>query len=300
MRRPSKAPRYCQGFTDRHGRPRWYLRRPGHKRIALPGLHWSPQFMAAYESAMEGAVSVGEARTQPGTIDDLVTRYSQTPDFRGLSASTQATYRGIIERFRSEHGTKRVAKLERQHVQKFVGGKVKTPAAANNLLRMVRMLMRHAIDFNIRRDDPTQGIRTIRSRSGGFLTWSEDNIAAFVEHHELGSRAHLALMLLLHTGQRRSDVVRMGWQHVRDGVLRQQKTGETVTIPLHPEVRAALAALTRDRLTFLVTAQGRRFTAPGFTNWFRDIIAKAGRPVGKAKANVDGPAVRGLSPRGQA
>ena len=41
--------------------------------------------------------------------------------------------------------------------------------------------------------------------------------------------------LLLYTGHRRSDVVRMGRQHIRDGVLqvRQQKTGVELFIPVH-------------------------------------------------------------------
>jgi hypothetical protein len=47
-----KLPRYCRSFVDRHGHPRFYCRRAGGKNIALPGLPWSPEFMAAYEVAM--------------------------------------------------------------------------------------------------------------------------------------------------------------------------------------------------------------------------------------------------------
>ena len=36
-----KLPRYTHGYVDQHGKPRFYLRRPGHKKIALPGLPWS-------------------------------------------------------------------------------------------------------------------------------------------------------------------------------------------------------------------------------------------------------------------
>jgi hypothetical protein len=39
MRRP---PKYVNGFIDRHGRPRWYFRRAGFKKVPLPGLPWSP------------------------------------------------------------------------------------------------------------------------------------------------------------------------------------------------------------------------------------------------------------------
>ena len=51
MRRP---PPYCNGFIDRHGKARWYFRRAGFKKVPLPGLPWSPEFMAAYEQALAG------------------------------------------------------------------------------------------------------------------------------------------------------------------------------------------------------------------------------------------------------
>ncbi len=278
-----KPPRYCQGIEDRHGKFRWYYRRPGFPRIALPGLPWTPEFMAAYEKATNGEkLEIGKSRSAPGTVSALVASFYRTSDFTGLSGSTKATYRGIIERFRAEHGDKRVAHMEKRHLQKLVSDKAATPAAANNMLRMVHLLMRHAVELGWRGDDPTQGVRKMKRKSGGFLTWEEDHIAAFLDHHKPGTRAHLALSLLLYTGQRRSDVVRMGRQHVRNGVLSivQQKTGQDVHIPLHGRLRAILDALPLDNLSFLVTAQGRPFTPAGFTNWFRDITREAGLPDG--------------------
>ncbi|WP_157971220.1 tyrosine-type recombinase/integrase [Pseudogemmobacter bohemicus] len=278
-----KPPRYCQGFEDRHGTFRWYYRRPGFPRCALPGLPWTPEFMAAYEKAANGEkLEIGVKQTIAGSVSALVVSFYKTSDFTGLSDSTKATYRGIIERFRAEHGDKRVAHMERKHLQKLVSDKAATPAAANNMLRMVHLLMRHAVELGWRGDDPTQGVRKVRNKTEGFLTWEEDHIAAFEEHHKPGTRAHLALMLLLYTGQRRSDVVRMGRQHVRKGILSitQQKTGQDVHIPLHADLRAVLDALPLDNLSFLMTAQGHPFTPPGFTNWFRAMVREAGLPDG--------------------
>ncbi len=172
--------------------------------------------------------------------------------------------------------------MERKHLQKLVRDKAATPAAANNMLRMVHLLMRHAVEQGWRGDDPTQGVRKVRNKTEGFMTWEEEHIADFKDHHKPGTRAHLALMLLLYTGQRRSDVVRMGRQHVRKGILSitQQKTGQDVHIPLHVDLRAVLDALPLDNLSFLMTAQGRPFTPPGFTNWFRAMVREAGLPDG--------------------
>lgn len=245
--------------------------------------------MAAYEAAMNGEAlprkEIGESRSPPGTIAALVAAYFSSSGFKGLSASTQATYRGIIERFRREHGHRRLATLQRDKLIEMFGNRAATPTAANNWLRMVRMLMQFAILINMRGDDPTRGINTLKIRSDGFLPWGEDQIAAYREKHALGTKARLALELLLNTGQRRSDVVRMGRQHIRDGTLslRQQKTGVLIEIPVLAEIQAALEAMPpSNHLTFLTTEFGKPFTAPGFGNWFRDRRSEAGVANGYA------------------
>jgi integrase len=85
---------------------------------------------------------------------------------------------------------------------------------------------------------------------------------------------------MLYTGQRRSDIVRMGWQHVRDGKIsvRQEKTGASLLIPIAPELAAALAPVPRTNMTFLLTERGAPFTSAGFGNWMRDRCDEAGLP----------------------
>jgi hypothetical protein len=93
MRRP---PKFVHGFIDRHGKPRWYFRRAGFKKIPLPGLPWSPEFMAAYEEALAGQpLQIGSARTKPGTVRTLAVSYFNSSDFRSLRPSSQAIYRGL-------------------------------------------------------------------------------------------------------------------------------------------------------------------------------------------------------------
>jgi hypothetical protein len=67
-----KAPRYVHGFKDCRGRPRWYFRRRGFKKVPLPGLPWSSEFMAAYEQALAAQPQqVGSKRTKPGSMRAL-------------------------------------------------------------------------------------------------------------------------------------------------------------------------------------------------------------------------------------
>ena len=53
MRHPTK---FVQAFIDRNGRPRFYFRRPSFRRVPLPGLPWSPQFMEVYEAALSDSL----------------------------------------------------------------------------------------------------------------------------------------------------------------------------------------------------------------------------------------------------
>jgi integrase len=231
MKRP---PKYVHGFIDRHGKPRWYFRRAGFKQVRLPGLPWSPEFMSAYEAVLSETprLEIGARRTKPGTVATAVAGYFGSATFANLAESTRRTRRQILERFRAEHGDKAIATLGKTHVERMVNAKAATPGAALNFLGALRALMRHAIIVGLRADDPTVGIRGPKFKSAGFYTWTEADIAAFEAKHPVGTRARLALALLLYTAQRRADVVKMGRQHVRDGLIhvRQSKTGTTLAI----------------------------------------------------------------------
>ena len=281
---------YVQKLKCRHGHQRYYFRRAGYGRVTLPGLPGSAEFMAAYQAAIAGETApkrvVGADRTKAGTFNALAVAYYTSADFKTLALSTQATYRGIIERFRNDHGDKPIAMLEARHIRKILDEKVATPAAANNLLKILHVLMQFAIERDWRRDDPTAGVRKVRSSSKGFHTWSEEEIAAFEAHWPRGSRARLALALLLYTAQRRSDVVKMGRQHVRGDTIQvvPQKTanssGARLAIRLHAELRSELALVPANQLTFLQVQGGRPFSPAGFTNWFVECAEAAGLPAG--------------------
>lgn len=279
--------KYVHQFVDRRlggAKARFYFRRDGFKRVPLPGLPGSPEFMDAYARALAGAppVAIGARQVKPGSIAALTAIYLASARFLSKAAATQATYRGIVERLRIEHGDKPVADLERRHLEAMLARKARTPAAANHWLRLIKVLMALAVREGFRADNPAADIAPIEYRTGGFHTWTEGEIAQFEVRHPIGGKARLALALLLYTAQRRSDVVRMGRKHVRGDVIdvRQQKTGKFIPIPLHPELARLLAATpTAITPTFLMTAYGKPFTAAGFGGWFRALCDEAGLPT---------------------
>lgn len=263
------------------GRRYYYFRRPGCARVRLPGLPGSPAFMAAYQTAVAGSaprLDLGERRNASGTVASLVAAYANSAHFKHeIAPETRRTQWAILQRFRDEHGDKRIATLRREHVVAILSSK--KPYPRRNWIKAVRPLMQFAISIGLIDTDPTADIKTsMRTKGEGFPTWGDAEIATFRGYHALGTRARLAFELLLCTVQRRGDVIRMGPQHAKDGLLhvRQEKTGERLDLPILPELRTALEAGPRGQLTFLTTAHGKPFTAAGFGNWFREICDEAG------------------------
>jgi integrase len=245
--------------------------------------------------------AIGAKRIRAGSIDALVIAYLASPGFLAIpSPSTRSTYRWILEAFASEHGDKPFAALTRKHIEAMLARKITKPAAANHWLRLIKQLMRFAVREQLRGDNPARDVEYVKRRALGFHTWSEDEIAAFEAHHPINTKPRLALALLLYTAQRRSDVVRMGRQHIRNGVamVRQQKTGTMLAIPVHPALQAVLDASPSEHLTFLTTAYGKPFTAAGFGNWFRDRCDEAGLPAHCAAHGLRKAACRRLAEAG--
>ena len=273
--------RYVDRFVDRHGHMRHYFRRPGGKRLALPGIPGSDEFMAAYKAALAGddtPAAKPKVRGEAGTFSRLAAQYFMSPDFLRLRTRTQHVYRLVIERFLAEHGHRRIDEMRRDDVKKIMALKAATPGSANDLLKKIRTLIKFAIDTGWRSDDPTQRIKTFPEHE--FHTWTEDEIAQYEEHWPLGSRERTAFALHLYTGQRRADVACMAWTDMARNAIDvvQAKTGARLTIPLHPNLSGALRAWPRRHVVMLTTAFNKPFTLAGYGNMMADAIAAAGLP----------------------
>jgi integrase len=294
---------YVNAFRDRHGKLRRYFRRPGCKAVPLPGLPGSTEFMDAYQAALSGTTApaplIGASRTVANTVQWLVAKYldcspASSSPFKTLAAETRRTRNNILERFREKHGDKRIFRVDpggkrvllltREHLQKIVNEKTATPFAQRNFLNTLRAMFRWALSEGSVPDDPTLGVKRLKAKTTGYKTWSEAEIERFEQKYTIGTKARLAFALLLYTGQRRGDIVKLGRQHVHKGVLTidQGKThgGEEshLEIPVHPKLREIIEATPSGHLNFLVTSFSKPYTANGFGNWFRELCDNAGCP----------------------
>jgi hypothetical protein len=207
--------KYVQSFGGYH-----YFRRRGSPRVRLPGIVGSTEFMTAYQAALDAApIAIGaQKRSTPGSVSAAIAAlYGSEPSFGWRGAGTKAKYRSILESFRNDYGHLPIGSLPAEFIIALLDKK--SLHAARMWLKALRCLCQFAVSHRWMRADPTFGIKIKAPKSDGHHTWTEDEIAQFEAHHPIGSKARLALALGLFTAQRRADVVRIGRQHIRDGVL---------------------------------------------------------------------------------
>jgi len=273
---------FVQAFVDRKtGKVFHYFRRRGQPRVRLEGLPGSERFMTRYQAALAAApIAIGaNLRSVPGSVSTAITEYYGSQAFRSLTGGTPAKRRAILERFREQHGHMPLASLPKEFLVALLDTMPRFQA--RNWLTAFRHFIGWCVERKLLRNDPTLGIRLKTPKSDGHHTWTEDEIATFEAHWPIGSRPRLALALGLFTAQRRSDVVRIGRQHIRDGVLavRQQKTGVILAIPVHSELTAIICATPVGHLTLLTTKYGKSFSPNGLNDQFRSWCDAAGLPT---------------------
>jgi integrase len=289
---------YLMSDRDRHGNERLYVRRDGRKvRIrARPG---SEAFAQAYVDALQtldrgplAARSVLKG-APAGTIGWLASCYFASVEFRKLDPKSQSTRRGIIEDCLREPRKPDSRDLMREcplsvlsaaHVKMLRDRKAATPGAANNRRKYLSSMFGWAVEHNLLRFNPSREVRKIGYATAGFHTWTVDEVRLFEQRHPIGTKARLAVALLLYLGVRRGDVVTLGRQHERDGWLRfvprktRHKRLEPSEKPILPVLADVIERSPTGDLTYLVTEYGKAFTAAGFGNWFRERCDDAGLP----------------------
>ena len=257
----------------------------------LPGPWGGEAFVAAYETAIADAdadrAAARPVRAKAGTIGYIIESYLSSKDYAGLAPSTKQGKRLRLDRIRANLGKHPLDDLKVHHVEKIMD-KLNGPHAANRFKKDLAQLYRHAARFHaFAGSNPATLAESRKTRKGGHHTWTMDELERFRAKFPSGSRARLAMELLLNSGAARVDVVRLGPRDVKDGALtyRRQKTegqGEDVidvTIPMMDRLLVEIAANPVKALTFLAHGEtGKRYTPESFGNAFRDWCVEAGVP----------------------
>jgi integrase len=282
--------KYVKAYKDRHGKERLYFRRGRTPQISLRSPIGSSEFWQDYNAALSGhTLPNGRGKltsptpTSQGTVRWLCIEYFKSAAYTKLENSTQSVRRGILERFCQEYGHLDYSNLERHHLLKIRDKKADVPESANGLIKALRQVFKFAIEYGYHDTNPAANVPYLKSNNpGGFHAWTMTEIERFEEKHPIGTKARLAMALLLYTCQRRSDIIQFGRQHIIDNRLEfTQHKGRNrnpirLSIPILSELRRIIDASPCGDLNFLVTAFNKPFTSNGFGNRIRKWCDEAG------------------------
>lgn len=255
---------------------RYYVRMPGRPKVRINGDPGGEQFMKEYRAAITDDAPAALLRPQPTTFAPRtlgagILGYYTSTKFQALSKSRQRSRRGILNKVADTAGHEPAKNIGKGTVQKGMDRRAKTPEAANEFLKSMRAVLDYLVGIDELKDNVAKLVPYNSSNTEGFHIWTFDEVAQFIRHHKIGSKAVLAVALLLFTGQRRADVIKMGPQHVKNESLRLRrgKNGLSGDIPILPPLQTVIDASPRGHLTFLVTEFGKPFSDAGIGNWFR-------------------------------
>jgi enterobacteria phage integrase len=296
--------RHVNEYRDRHGKIRRYFRRRGQRSIPLPGLPGSIEFMQAYQAAL---AIVSPPPPSPkhviaGSLAAVAAGYFRSADFANLSPSSQRSYRVALKPILAAHGHRLVRELPKEaarHIIEDIGAA--RPGMANLTRSVLSKVIAYAIDIGVRADNPFAGLKPYRL--GTYHTWTDAEIAQFERRWPLGTRERLAFALLLYTGQRGGDVVKMLRSDIVDGRIRvaqdkaRKGTINELMIPIHPALARALQAGPVVGMTHIITdARGKPLR--GLTELIEAAVERAGLPARCVAHGLRKAALRRLAEHG--
>lgn len=272
--------RYLEQRANHDGTVRRYWRRPSHDLVRLPaGPEWVATItrlnQAADAEAGPGSVVI------EGTMAWAVAEYRASEEYEDLSKATKQVYDRWLDDFDERWGCLPAKSITRKVVVDFAkiwkdrpSTRIQAVAALRNVLEVARY---HGyIDR-----PPTEKLRLKKGPKRREL-WSWENIDAFSEtarSHNHGDQAVIFLHLLLYTGQRPGDVLRMRRNHFDGDTIevRQQKTGEFVKVPCHRDLRPVIEqAMSGDSMFLVSRPDGRPFKL----NRMREVCAGIRKAAG--------------------
>ena len=277
---PRPRPPHLQREITRHGKAVWYVRVGRGPRVRIRADYGTPEFDAEYRAAFGGAPARKAVPSQT-SLQWLLVRYRETTAWTHLSEATRRQrdniFKGVIE----TAGHEPYARITKATIIAGKERRAATPAQARNFLDAMRGLFRWAVDAGFVKADPTAGVSNpSRKKTDGFIPWTEDPVAAYEERWPIGTRQRVWLDVLLYTGLRRGDAVRLGRQYVRAGSIKTEKSRFTVEVPVIvlPVLQRTLDAGPCGDLAFIAGANGRPLTKESFGNEFKAACKEAGVP----------------------
>jgi integrase len=281
---PRPRPPHLHREVTRHGRVVWYVRLGKGPRIRLRAEFGTLDFENEYQAAVTGTPRPKvKGAPKVASLAWLIACYRETATWLALSAATRRQRENIFRQVIETAGDEPYVKIDQAAIVAGRDRRARTPHQGRHFLDTMRGLFRWAKDAQHVKTDPTAGLENPKVKKGqGFRPWTEEDMERYDRRWPIGTRQRVWRDVIAYTGLRRGDLVRIGRQHVRNGVatLKTEKGGFTITVtlPILRVLQETLDAGPCGDMTFIVGAEGKPLKKESFGNMFRDTCREAGVP----------------------
>ena len=233
-----------------------FIRRARGQSVMIKEVFGTPEFWEQYNKLLKGREPVPVKRN----FESLALSYFESNRFKKLKPRTRADYRKYIGHIREIWGDKDPQKIETQHIYELHRANATRWRQANYLVQVMVNLMNHArlIGFlKKEHGNPAKGIPLFQQQSEGWEPWPDDMRDEF--ESVASPRTRLIYELCIGTGQRIGDVLKMRWDHFKDGAydFTQGKGDKRVWIPLTDRLALYLTTVLKKGLTVITDKDGR-------------------------------------------
>lgn len=278
---PRPRPPHLHQERTRHGRPVWYVRVGKGPRIRIKAELGTSMFHEEYQAALRGE-RLAPRSAKAGSLEWLIDRYRETAAWASLSLATRRQRENIFRQtVRGPAGQQPFTAITAKGLAAARDKRSSTPAQARHLIDAMRGLFKWAKGAGHVSSNPAAEVEyPLQRKSQGFPVWTEEDLEKYEKRWKMGTKERVWLAVLLYTGLRRGDAVRLGKQHVRGGVatIRTEKSqGQIeVCIPILPALEQVLKVGPTGELAFICGDRGGPLTKESFGNLFSEACRKAG------------------------
>lgn len=278
-------------FQERRGTAQAGPRNP------LPKDPHAPEFWAAIRR-LQGATVTAPVIETVNIVCDLYTAWMAASTT--LSAGTKLQYLHAMKTVRTAWGDLPAGGLETKHTQVLMDELAAKPGKANNTLSFLRALNGWGRGRGHFAQSIVEGVKRYRT-GGGHKPWTAEQQAA--AEATLKGAMRRAYFLARHTGQRGSDIIRLGETFVDDGGFRilQKKTGNKtgeIWCPIEDALAAEMATWERAPGPYVRQADGSAYNKRLFEMHFRSIRENTPKLAGVTFHGLRGTRVIELRQRG--
>ncbi|WP_375676804.1 tyrosine-type recombinase/integrase, partial [Bartonella sp. AP88XZML] len=269
-----------------HGKIVWYVRIGHGPRIRIRGTYGTQEFVDNYKSALAELQGLILPKSKTGKLVEgsfawLLKQYFNSVHWHSLAKATKRQRELILMKVCDAIGNIPYREIKKSHITAGVERRKEKPTAAQNFLKALNGLFNWAIDQELLENNPALGIkRPPLNNKDGFAVWTEEDVEKYYHHWSHGSHERVWIDVLLYTGLRRGDAVRIGWKDVKDNIIHlkteKSKFQTDVFLPILPELAETLKIGPIGNETFICGKNGNKLVKESFGNLFREACNAAG------------------------